>query len=109
MADEQPMQPYQPRYVADPELWALARKRVKAKRELQVHLSAYLIVMLGLVLIWFVTNRGGYFWPIWPMIGWGIGLALHGASLRWDKPVTDDEISAEARRLQRRDGPRDTT
>ena len=20
----------------------------------------------------------GYFWPIWPMLGWGIGLASHG-------------------------------
>jgi hypothetical protein len=29
-----------------------------------------------LVLIWAVTSPGGYFWPIWPMMGWGVALLL---------------------------------
>jgi len=24
----------------------------------------------------------GYFWPIWLMLGWGIGLAAHGLATR---------------------------
>jgi hypothetical protein len=34
----------------------------------------YLAVMALLWLIWLLTGAG-YPWPIWPMLGWGIGVA----------------------------------
>jgi hypothetical protein len=37
------------------------------------HVRAYLGVSLMLVAIWALTGAG-YFWPIWPMLGWGIGV-----------------------------------
>ncbi len=40
------------------------------------HFTTYVLVMLLLVGIWAVTGAG-YFWPIWPMMGWGIGVACH--------------------------------
>jgi hypothetical protein len=36
----------------------------------------YLAVMALLWLVWLVTGTG-YPWPIWPMLGWGIGVAGH--------------------------------
>jgi hypothetical protein len=36
----------------------------------------YLAVMALLWLIWLVTGAN-YPWPIWPMLGWGIGVAGH--------------------------------
>jgi hypothetical protein len=46
------------------------------------HERAYIATMLLLVGIWAVTGAG-YFWPIWPMLGWGIGLfADRGGRLR---------------------------
>jgi hypothetical protein len=36
----------------------------------------YLAVIALLWLIWLVTGAG-YPWPIWPMLGWGIGIAGH--------------------------------
>jgi class 3 adenylate cyclase len=47
---------------------------------LKIHLTVYLLVNAFLVGIWAVTS-GGYFWPVWPILGWGLGLALHGAPL----------------------------
>jgi uncharacterized membrane protein len=44
----------------------------------KTHLGTYLSVNLMLVMIWLLTMPGGYFWPIWPMMGWGVGLASHG-------------------------------
>jgi Domain of unknown function (DUF1707)/2TM domain len=45
---------------------------------LDLHLDpavrTYLAVMALLWLIWLVTGAG-YPWPIWPMLGWGIGVA----------------------------------
>ena len=33
-----------------------------------------------LIIIWAMTS-GEYFWPVWPMLGWGIGVAAHAASV----------------------------
>lgn len=46
----------------------------------KLHLTFYLLVNVFLIGIW-AASGGGYFWPIWPMLGWGIGLAAHGAPL----------------------------
>jgi hypothetical protein len=51
--------------------------RARARAAFQRHLFNYLWVNGLLVVIWALTNFGGYFWPVWPMIGWGIGLASH--------------------------------
>jgi hypothetical protein len=37
------------------------------------HQRAYVAVCLMLVAIWALTGAG-YFWPIWPIVGWGIGV-----------------------------------
>jgi class 3 adenylate cyclase len=44
------------------------------------HLTVYLLVNVLLIAVW-AASGGGYFWPIWPILGWGIGLAVHGAPL----------------------------
>ncbi len=36
-------------------------------------LRPYLAVMALLIAIWVVTGAG-YFWPLWPMLGWGVPL-----------------------------------
>ncbi|MDP8923871.1 MAG: DUF1707 domain-containing protein [Chloroflexota bacterium] len=48
----------------------------------RTHATMYLLVMALLVTIWLLTTPGGYFWPIWPMLGWGFGLAAHGLGRR---------------------------
>jgi hypothetical protein len=47
-----------------------------AARRLQLDpaVRTYLAVMALLWLIWLVTGMG-YPWPVWPMLGWGIGVA----------------------------------
>ena len=32
-----------------------------------------------LIAINLITTPGGYFWAIWPMLGWGLGLGFHAA------------------------------
>lgn len=87
----------------DPELRAKALKRLEKKNSFRIHLTTYAAVMAFLVGIWITTGMG-YFWPIWPMMGWGLGLALHGASLRWDREPTEEQISEQARRIARQRG-----
>jgi len=44
----------------------------------RTHATSYVLVMTLLVAIWALTSPGGYFWPVWPMLGWGFGLVAHG-------------------------------
>jgi class 3 adenylate cyclase len=50
------------------------------RQSFRIHLTFYLLVNVLLVGIW-AASGGGYFWPVWPILGWGIGIAGHGAPL----------------------------
>ena len=57
----------------DKALWKTARKRVGFKR----HLASYIIINVMFWFIWYFTDRDtddGFPWPVWPMLGWGIGI-----------------------------------
>jgi hypothetical protein len=58
--------------------WAIGR--IRAKRAFWIHLAVYVAVNALLILIWAMTT-GEYFWPVWPLLGWGIGVAAHAASV----------------------------
>ena len=64
----------------DPQLWHIANKRVGFKR----HLVTYIVINLFFWILWYFTNddqRGSNDndlpWPVWPGLGWGIGLVFH--------------------------------
>ena len=57
-----------------------AIRRIQAKRGFRVHFAVYLAVNALLVLIWAATGAG-YFWPVWPILGWGIGVVAHAVSV----------------------------
>ena len=61
---------------SDPDLQRNARRRVKLKTGFLAHLSVYLVVNLGLAVINLATGRPS--WHLWPLAGWGLGLAIHG-------------------------------
>lgn len=71
-----------------------ALKRLKDKRDFKNHAATYLIVNALLVVIWAVSGQGD-FWPIWPILGWGIGLALNAWTAYFQKPISEDDIRRE--------------
>ena len=90
---------------ADLKLMKLAKRRVKAKKEFVWHLASYVLVNIFLVFI-YITTSGfmGYFWPIWPITGWGLGLAFHGVALVLmlsDSTSSDNRVIEEYNRLKR--------
>jgi len=57
-----------------------AALRSAARAGLRGHVASYLSVMLLLVAIWLVvglTAGAWYPWPVWPALGWGIGVLSH--------------------------------
>jgi hypothetical protein len=76
--------------------------RLRKRRELQAHLLAYVLVNLLLNGIWFVTNPGGFYWPMFPMLGWGIGVAFHVWDVYSPEVPSEERIGREMARLRRR-------
>ncbi|MBL8777528.1 MAG: 2TM domain-containing protein [Acidimicrobiales bacterium] len=74
-----------------------AIKRLKARREFLTHVVTYVVVNAFLIGVWFVTGAG-YFWPVWVLGGWGIGLVLHAWTTFAQKPITEAEIEREMHR-----------
>jgi hypothetical protein len=59
------------------EVLKLAKRRVALKKAVQWHIIIFLIVNAFLCAIYYVTTPSGYFWPLWSILGWGIGLIMH--------------------------------
>ena len=70
-----------------------ALERIEKKHEFHAHLLAYLLVNGMLVGIWAVTGAG-FFWPVFPLLGWGIGLGFHA----WDTYRVGDPSEHQIRR-----------
>lgn len=74
-----------------------AVKRLESRQDFRKHLTVYVLVNSLLVVVWLATGAG-FFWPIWPILGWGIAVVLHGWSLYGGKPITEDDIQREMQR-----------
>jgi len=66
--------------LSEEEIYEIARKRVKEKKDFYTHLAIYVVVNAMLALVWYFSG-GGYPWFIWPLFGWGIGIIFHGLSV----------------------------
>lgn len=84
----------------------LARRRAGAKLGWYTHAAVYLVVNLFL----FVLSEhalGERRWSIYPMLGWGLGLALHGVAvflLGSGSGLRDRMVEKERERLRREHG-----
>jgi hypothetical protein len=62
-----------------------ARRIAAARRGVAIHFAAYLAMSLTVVGIWLavaLTVGAWYFWPIWPIVGGGIGVVSHAVPVR---------------------------
>jgi len=57
-----------------------ARSQVRKLRGFYAHLSVYLAVNAGLLVINLFSSPGRL-WVVWPLAGCGIGVVIHGASV----------------------------
>lgn len=82
------------------ELWETARRRAAFKKSL----SSYLLVNAFLIGIWYFTTGGNsrHFWPIWPILGWGLGLAFQYANAYMGTQLFSAEKEYEKLKQQQR-------
>jgi hypothetical protein len=71
----------------DPQRQAARRKA--ARRGVQIHLGGYLAMVVIVLTVWLavgLTAGAWYFWPIWPILGAGIGVIGHALPIRFAMP-----------------------
>ena len=64
--------------LSNPQLERLAQRRASAKMGWFSHAAVYVAVNLGLALASLLSGRS---WMSGPLLGWGLGLALHGLAV----------------------------
>jgi len=81
------------------DLRAVAIEQLRKKRGLQAHILAYVMVNLFLNALYFLGDPGGFYWPIFPMFGWGIGLTFHIWDVVSPEDLSEEKIQREIQRL----------
>lgn len=67
---------------------ALALTHVRKVKGFYIHLTQYLIVIPILAAI-NLAGYPSYLWFVWPALGWGLGVAAHGATVFGAVPFLD--------------------
>jgi hypothetical protein len=78
-----------------------AIKRLKKRRDFHGHVLVYLLVNAFLVVIWAVTSPDGFFWPIFPLVGWGIAVVMNAWDVYFAEEIGEEDIDREMQRLSR--------
>jgi hypothetical protein len=84
------------------ELRDRAMKQLKKRRDLGVHVLMYVTVNAFLVTVWAVTiGPDGFFWPVFVMAGWGIGLIANVYDVFFANDFSEGQIRREMDHLAR--------
>ena len=62
---------------SEEERYEEAKRRVAEEKSFYTHLLTFMVIIPFLVLVNYFTSRG-YWWVKWPILGWGLGLFMHG-------------------------------
>ena len=80
-----------------------AKRHVGELKEFYQHLVTYIVINAFFIVINRLTCPG-YNWFVWPLLGWGIGLVLHGLTVLgwfWGKSSEERKI----KEIMDKDGP----
>lgn len=86
--------------VRDEALRERAMKRLKKKRDFHMHVLVYVLVNGFLSLIWALTDVHDFFWPVFPIAGWGIGVVLNALDAYRDDEFDEAQIRREIDRIR---------
>ena len=65
-------------------------RRAAARKSVQLHLAGYLAMVVIVLAVWLavgLTAGAWYFWPIWPILGAGIGVLGHALPIWYALPA----------------------
>jgi hypothetical protein len=72
--------------------------QLKKRRDFRGHLLVYVLVNAFVVVIWAVAGGHGFFWPVFLIAGWGIGVVMNAWDVYWRPQITEHDIQREIER-----------
>lgn len=79
-----------------------ATKRVKAKKAFWSSFGVWATVNIVLIIIWSLTDYGGYPWFLWPLCIWGFFVLIHFLQVYvFKQKIEVSEIEKEAENIRR--------
>ena len=78
-----------------------AVRQLKKERDFRGHLLVYILVNTSLVVIWLLTDPDGFFWPVFPIAAWGIGVIMNAWDVYGRQEITEQDIHREMDRLSK--------
>ncbi|MCP2266066.1 2TM domain-containing protein [Promicromonospora thailandica] len=99
------MRPYQdqPDETVDQDsLRAQAVRRLHRKRGFQAHALSFVLVNLVSVSLWWFLTPRIFFWPLYLLLSWGIGLAFHAWAVYLPSTPDEERVQREIDRIRRR-------
>jgi hypothetical protein len=78
-----------------------AVNRLKKKRDFHIHLLMYVSFNAFLVVVWAAIGTG-FFWPVFPIAGWGIGVVANAWDVYARDLPTESQIRHEMDKLSER-------
>jgi hypothetical protein len=73
---------------------------LKKRRDFRTHLLIYVLFNAGLSAVWALATPDAFFWPIFPIVFWGIGVVMNGWDAYFASEFSEDKIQREMHRLQ---------
>ena len=74
--------------------------QIRAQQIFYAHAAAYVVVNIGLVVL-NLNENPDRLWSMWPLFGWGAGLALHGVSVFATDNAAQRVLARQERRAER--------
>lgn len=88
--------------MTEEEIYEAAKQKVEDKKGFRTHFIVYLCINAMLVIIWAITDFGGFPWFVFPLGGWGIGIVFHFLSVYvFSKEEDMKEIEKEAAKIRK--------
>ena len=95
------MRSYHPAGPADPDpVRSRAIRQLHQKQGVQAHVLVYLLANVIQVIVWWAYTPEQFFWPLWSILGWGIGLVFHIWAVRSASHLDEAHIAEEMRRIE---------
>lgn len=88
--------------LSEEQMYEEAKKRVKAKRDFWGHFGTWAAINTMLIIIWALTDLGGYPWFVWPLGIWGVFVLFHYLRVFVFERRSDREaVAKEIERIKR--------
>jgi len=84
---------------SEAELRERALVHLKKKRDFWAHVLVYIMVNSLITGVWAMTSHG-FFWPIFIIAGWGIGVVMNAWDVYRREEFSEEEIRREMANLR---------